>query len=504
MMGFSKHFDYISKNTNDVFLSLDSKGKFVFLSASVKNFLGYNRKELVPNGFRKILTEESASKLIDLFENKNRILIEAGKSKDNLNFDLQFHTQSEQLVWGNLTIWIELTSSSKIKYIHGFIKDITKSKNDEQKLNKSKANLKAMFESSPQIYVLIDTQFRILSFNNHALQYYKKLYNKEIKQFKSILEFINPNRIESFKANFKESLAGNTVKLEREYNYDNYRQLWFELTYLPVYDTKKRIFAVAYSRLDITERKRSEEELKRSAKELKELNAMKDKFFSIIAHDLKNPFNNIIGFSRLLVNNLWEYELSKVQQFIELIYDSSKQGYALLENLLDWSRSQTGRLVFQQKNFDVYEIINEIIDQQKAFAVNKDVSIVNEVMTGTFVLADVEMLKTIFRNLISNAIKFSFTGGKVIIAAREERDFIRFSVEDSGVGMAEDDVKKLFRIDANHTTLGTHSEKGTGLGLLLCKEFVDKHHGYIKVESASGKGAKLIFTLPVGEKLMSE
>lgn len=228
---------------------------------------------------------------------------------------------------------------------------------------------------------------------------------------------------------------------------------------------------------------------------LRELNATRDKFFSIIAHDLKNPFSTLIFLSELLANEMKNYSFDEIEKYAQMVYQASKQGFNLLENLLEWSRSQTGVMTFHPENVSLRRIIAQNTGALESRAKNKQITIQFEIPEDTFVFADVEMTATIIRNLVSNALKFTERGGAVNICAKDTRNSIEITVSDTGVGIKEEDIPKLFRIDIHHSTSGTARERGTGLGLILCKEFVEKHDGKIWVDSEVGKGTRFTFTL---------
>lgn len=237
--------------------------------------------------------------------------------------------------------------------------------------------------------------------------------------------------------------------------------------------------------------------LEEQKQELMELNATKDKFLTIIAHDIKNPLGVIIGTSNLLFSQFDKFDKDKLRELVFNINDSANRLDKLLENLLYWSWSQTGRMECNPKEMDFYHLTQMAISFFGHTAENKDIEINPEVPENMMVFADLEMVKTILRNLISNAIKFTHRGGEIKIAARQkDEDFVEVSVMDNGVGISEDVVKKLFRFDIHYSSRGTQKEKGTGLGLLLCKEFVESHGGEIWVESEKGEGSAFKFTLP--------
>ena len=252
---------------------------------------------------------------------------------------------------------------------------------------------------------------------------------------------------------------------------------------------------------DITRQKKTEAEIEQRNEELRELNATKDKFFSIIAHDLKSPFNAIMGFSELLVDQVKGNDYNGIEKYAQIILNSSERAVELLMNLMDWSRSQTGRIEFIPEYFELVGFINETTSLFDDIAVQKGIAIKKELPHNIPMFADQAMITTVLRNLISNAIKFTHPGGMITITAIEKPGDILVSISDTGVGIPKTMIDKLFRIDENYTTTGTNNEHGTGLGLILCKEFVEKHGGKIWVESEEGKGSRFYFTVPGTMKL---
>jgi len=238
-----------------------------------------------------------------------------------------------------------------------------------------------------------------------------------------------------------------------------------------------------------------EEKVELRTRELKELNATKDKFFSIIAHDLKHPFNTLLGFSELLATNINSYKKTKIEEFINIIFRTTKNTFLLLENLLEWSRSQTGSLELTPSIVDIYELVDENIDLLYNNATNKKLELINNIPKDAKVFADPNMIHTVIRNLLSNAIKYTKAGGKIEISSKIQNSYLEITVSDSGIGIKPENLKKLFRIDENFTTKGTANETGTGLGLILCKEFVQKNGGDIWVKSTYGKGSEFTIKL---------
>ncbi len=240
------------------------------------------------------------------------------------------------------------------------------------------------------------------------------------------------------------------------------------------------------------------EEIEEKNTILEDNNATKDKFMAIISHDLLSPFNILIGFSDLLVDSFQDdTNIKEQQKYAEYIDQNINKTYKLLENLLLWARSQKDALGFGPEDENLYLLSEEVLDVLKPSAEKKSISIINKVNKKTTVRADRNMLSTILRNLISNAIKFTPRDGKVTINAQSTPDnTIKISVKDTGRGMSAEMKDKLFDISKSISTKGTENEEGSGFGLILCKDFIDKHNGTITIESEPGKGSTFVVTLP--------
>jgi signal transduction histidine kinase len=229
---------------------------------------------------------------------------------------------------------------------------------------------------------------------------------------------------------------------------------------------------------------------------LLEIISTNGKFLSIIAHDLRSPFSSILGILDLLKLSLKELNKAEINEYIDIIYNSANNTLTLLDNLLVWAVSQNIEKTFKPVKINLYELLQEEIESLKTLALQKQITMSQSVEPALNVTADLQMVKTIFRNLINNAIKYTHAYGKIVITAVENKQFVEVTVIDNGIGISDEDSKKLFKIDSFHSTPGTRDEKGTGLGLLLCKEFVELHGGNIRIESEAGKGSRFAFTLP--------
>lgn len=261
-------------------------------------------------------------------------------------------------------------------------------------------------------------------------------------------------------------------------------------------EEKQILVFVAEQIAQVIERKRNSEAIKKFSEELKELNTTKDKFFSIIAHDLKNPFITILGFSDILLADYNELSDEERKFYIEEMEKSANLSHNLLQNLLQWSRAQTGRIEYKPRKLQLVEIVGEIFQLLGNTAKEKGIGLIQEISRELYVTADEDMLNTILRNLLTNAVKFSNEDSTIRVNARLDDKFVQIEVIDVGTGMDQDTIDNLFRLDTTNSKLGTSGETGTGLGLILCKEFVEKHNGNIWVSSELGKGSTFNFTLP--------
>ena len=277
------------------------------------------------------------------------------------------------------------------------------------------------------------------------------------------------------------------------------RNHYISTTKMPYFDEDGNLAGTFGISRDITSLIEFEKSLQKSEKELQELNATKDKFFSIVAHDLKNPFGSIINFANLLLSNLEKLDEEKLKKYVTAIFETSKQGFNLLENLLEWSRSQTGKIVYNPIKVSINSLVSANISLIEHTAAKKEISIQNNLDKNLIGFADPNMISTVIRNLLSNAVKFTGNKGKIRIFNTIKKGIIEIHFQDTGVGIPKDDLPKLFRIDEDFSTRGTDNEKGTGLGLIIAREFVTRNKGEIKVTSIEGTGSTFSFSIPEKE-----
>jgi len=322
-------------------------------------------------------------------------------------------------------------------------------------------------------------------------------------EFNEFIKFIHPDDIEIIKTNIEEAIKSDkNVDFEFRIirpdgdirNISAYGKITKDNTNKPI-----KFIGV---NMDISESKKAELALKENEIKLRQLNADKDRFISILGHDLKNPFNNILGFSGILTDEIESLNNEEIKDIAKNINKSAHIINKLLEEILLWARTQQGKIPFKPQILNFRDICNNIFEVLKPNADAKNITI--DFSTGDHinVFADVDMFKAVLRNLVSNAIKFTNAGGTISITANQTDSNITISVSDNGIGIAPHNLMKLFEMAEVSTTKGTAEETGTGLGLLLCKEFVEKHGGKIWVESEVGKGSDFKFTLPVFSRLV--
>lgn len=300
--------------------------------------------------------------------------------------------------------------------------------------------------------------------------------------------------------------SGKTIRYQTEAKNKEGNVIWTQSTLTPVLNADGQIIRFVAVDTDITAVKKAQDvvntqkaEIESKRDQLEKANITKDKFFSIIAHDLKNPFHSIMGFTDLLLKNYDDFEDTKKQEFLGLINESSQYANNLLDNLLHWSRTQTERIKYSPIKFDMHSLINEIQRMLHGNVEKKQLALLNLVPEASYVYADKNMIHTVLRNLLSNSIKFTPAEGTISIEAIAGEKFTRISVKDNGVGIPLDKQNKLFSFGEFHSTSGTAGEPGTGLGLIICFEFIKKHGSELTFSSESGKGTSFSFDLDLQE-----
>lgn len=458
-------------------------GRFVEVNQAMVDMLGYaSREELMAIDIKKDLyfhPDERESVL--LLDEMKELGVYRLRKKDGSELWVEDHG------------WYVTDDKGEIQFHEGILRDFTERKQITDALAKSEEKYRLMFGNSPQPMLIYDIDANSITEVNEAMV---KLYGYSEEEFLKlpIGNLIYHPPLAEVSSNTLLHEKSGLTNGEWQHVKKNGEVIDVRVTAHTVIAQSKKSRYVLIQ--DITARKKAEQELRLKNAELKSLNAQKDKFFSIIAHDLKSPFNSILGFSDLLVEQMKDKDMSRIGKYAEIIQESSKRAMDLLMNLMEWSRSQTGRMEFFPELFNMPELIHEVIPLLKDAAASKQIQIETLLQPQVPVMADISMISTVLRNLIFNAIKFTHPGGRIIVSVVQNPEEVVVAVKDTGIGMSEVTLRNLFRIDSSISTPGTANEKGTGLGLILCKEFIEKHNGKIWASSRLGSGSSFYFSLP--------
>lgn len=381
----------------------------------------------------------------------------------------------------------EVMKDSKVAYYDCVVEDVSEKSLIDKLFQDIKSSDFSILKAIPD-YILIVSRYGevIESKNNFQITFCNNASGGTI-MLEDVFDFETSNKTRKFieetlqtgephSFDFKHLLSGNEKYFEARFSIRSHDEALMILR-------------------DVTQQKIAEQQVTKFTEELKQLNATKDKFFSIIGHDLRTPINGLLNYAEILNDECDVLSKEEIKEFAGYINEIARTTNNLLNNLLEWSRIQSGKIAFEPQELQLYLAIDKIFRLLNPVSTNKQLKLVNEVIPQQMCYADSNMLQSIILNLTSNAVKFSNVGGAVVISAESYDDYIKISVKDSGVGIKEEHLKMIFDSNVTFTTLGTAKEKGTGLGLMLCKEFVRMHKGNIWVESKVGEGTIFSFTL---------
>ena len=404
-----------------------------------------------------------------------------------------FHPEKNTNIWTSITVRpLFRTGETKPFRVYAVFEDITDRKKAEQALKESEKKFRQLVQMLGEGVGIVDENETFVFANRAA----SKIFQTNNLIGKNLFNFITDKskKVIQEETNKRKSGEESIYDLDIVTELGEYRNIIVTATPYILADNKY-IGTFGVFR-DITDRKQAEQALQEYSKKLEEANATKDKFFNIIAHDLKNPFNSILGFSNLLLTNIDKYDKDKIKRFVTHINEAGKSTFKLLENLLEWSRNQQNKIPFNPEKTNLYYLAYESYILVNQNAKDKQIEIDLNIPNDIEIEADSQMLNTIIRNLLSNSVKYTSENGKITISAKQINNEVIIEISDTGIGMNEKTKNSLFKIGETKSKAGTNGEHGTGLGLLLCKEFVDKHNGTIHVESKPGEGSTFIVSLP--------
>lgn len=485
---YNAKYEKIYENSPNGYFTFDNFGAILKLNATGAEQLGGTKEFLVNKLFQNFVATEHLSSfkvhLESLFTYNKRQTCE-----------VKIQRKDKSLFYALVEIVPSNGYGGYGSTCECAVSDITRLKVAEDEIKESEARFQNMANTAPVLIWISDADALFNFVNNFWLKYTGRTLGQELGM--GWIEGIHHEDLDRFMQIYKSSFDARQpfeIEFRLKKHDGNYR--WIISKGVPRFQSDGRFAGYIGSCTDINDQKVIEGTVKKFNEELKILNSSKDKFFSIIAHDLKSPLSGLLGFTEILVEEFDDLDDEEKREFIGHSHQASKNLMALLENLLEWSRIQIGNNAFEPEEVALEPIIEEIFSLFNQNAKSKNIQLVKNIDSEVNVVADQNMIKTILRNLISNGIKFTNDGGTVSISAEEQNEFIKISVSDSGVGISKENINKLFKIDGGFTTPGTTNERGTGLGLVLCKELVEKNGGKISVESEPGRGTKFIFTLP--------
>lgn len=380
---------------------------------------------------------------------------------------------------------------------YGVFRDITKRKQTEKALRHEQYLLHALMNNVPDHIYFKDSESRFIRINKAQARLFG-LSDPDQAIGKTDFDFFtNEHARQAFEDEQEIIRTGEPISKEERETWEDHPDTWVLTSKMPLVDSNNRIIGTFGISMNIDDRKKAEAEIRLKNEELHRMNVEKDKFFSIIAHDLRSPFNGFLGLTELMVEDLPTMSMDDIKKIALIMRTSATNLFNLLGNLLDWSRMQRGLSTFSFESFLLKPRISESMVFVMDGANKKGIVVSYDIPGDLEVYADRNMVGGIIRNIASNAVKFTNKGGNIAISAKTVADnFVEISIKDNGIGMNQEMIDYLFLLDVNTSRSGTEGECSTGLGLILCKDFIEKHGGKLWVESEEGKGSTFRFTLP--------
>ncbi|HPI20544.1 MAG TPA: PAS domain S-box protein [Candidatus Kapabacteria bacterium] len=483
LLNKTNELEYFFTSALDLLCIADMEGNFIRVSNEWENTLGYTIDELENSKFLDFVHPDDLQDTLD-------VLNKLSNKENILNFTNRYLSKN------GAYRFIEWRSTPQGKFIYAAARDITERMEAQEELNEKRRFLEDIIENSGTIIVTKD-RFGKYTLVNKKWEEATGLKRENVLGKTDDMIFSSVDA-EAFKKNDQNVIESNKlIEMEETLNTPVGLKYYLSIKF-PIRDTRGIVTGICGMISDITERKKVEDALRESEENQRKINSEKDKFFSIIAHDLRSPFQGFIGLTKMMTENIENISMKDMKEFSQNMQNSANMLYRLLENLLQWSKIQRGLLDFNPESINITQVINMNISIAKEHSEQKDIAIVNCINEELEIYADLQMIDTVIRNLISNAIKFSYRGGIIEIGnIYTYEDNTCIYIKDSGMGMDDALLNNLFKLDKKVSRLGTENELSSGLGLILCKEFIEKHNGKIWAESKINEGSTFFFTLPM-------
>jgi len=496
----AKKFEELFYSAPLPYQSLDINGKIIEINPKWLEEFHYERDEVINHSISEFIAPDYKEKLSKDFPKFK----ETGYIRDLQQVIVTKEGKRIELIVNGNACY---DKNGNFLHTHCILKNVTEINKAKEELEFKKELYDSIVNKNLDGITLIDKNANIVSWNS-ALENITGLSRDDALRETAISLFFKLLPKEFTMLYNEEQVKNNFQKFQKT-ELDNKTDRFFDIPIINLqnnntiicqilifsFNTSRGVLTCCILR-DINERVEALNKQIEIEGKLKQTIMEKDKFFSIMAHDLKNPIIGFTGLTKMLVEDFSDLTLSEINDLVDAINKSAFNLNQLLENLLEWSRIQRGAILFNPTKCNLKELVDEIILYHKANFDLKKITIINEIPSNIFVFIDVNMIGSVIGNLLSNAIKFSYENGKVIVSSKQKNNKLHISVKDFGVGIEEHNLNKLFKLDEQFTSFGTAKEKGTGLGLILCKEHLEKHKGDLKVKSKYGEGSEFTFILP--------
>ncbi|MFZ0454403.1 MAG: PAS domain S-box protein [Ignavibacteriaceae bacterium] len=490
---YNSNFSEIIEFFPTGFFVLDQGESLIDINKAGESLIGKKREEIINKKFSDFILENDKKQFKSVLE-------KACKSSQSQVKELKIKAAGTNYLPALIIIKYNFHPDTSTGFYFLTIIDFTQQKVKEELIKDSEARFENMANTAPVMIWIADVEGLFSFVNKVWLEYSGKKPGEQLGM--NWLKDVHPDDLENLLKTYGDAFRSrNPFTFEFRLKNKNDKYEWMMIKGTPRLSRENIFMGFIGSCTNINAQKEFEEKIKKVNSELLEINASKDKFFSIISHDLRSPLGGLMQILEILDESYDSMEEEEKIIIIKEAAGSSKLVFTLMENLLEWSRIQTGKIAYEPEQIEIFPMINELESLYTQNLKNKQITLKNNIEPGVSVFADIKMTNTILRNLISNAIKFTNPYGFIFVSSESIDNFIIIKIKDTGVGIDKESSDKLFKPDSSYSTEGTAHEKGTGLGLVLCRELVEKQGGEIRVESKPGHGSAFLFSLPKKNKL---